>query len=138
MEDDEGSPELPDRIFIDKKFIALNKAIALSKLAANYALYLNKRNKGYDMKNSETYWDCWYWASYLDMILKKQLQDSKKITKDQKKEFRELIKNYKSKKIKDDDLDKAVDLMIEFGCLFGLMDDKLAEETTGGEMPEYF
>ncbi len=135
---DEGSPELPDRIFIDKKFIALNKAIALSKLAANYALYLNKKNKGYDMKNSETYWDCWYWTSYLDMILKKQIKDSKKIKKPQKDEFNEYIKKYKLKKIGDDDLDKAVDLMIEFGCLFGLMDDKLAEESIGGEMPEYF
>ena len=52
--------------------------------------------------------------------------------------FNDLIKNYKSKKIGDDDLDKVVDLMIEFGCLFGLMDDKLAEENVGGEMPEYF
>ncbi len=138
MEDDESSPELPDRIFIDKKFIALNKAIALSKLAANYALYLNKRNKGYDMKNSETYWDCWYWTSYLDMILKKQIKDTKKIKLEQKGEFKELIKNYKSNKIGDDDLNKVVDLMMEFGCLFGLMDDKLAEENTGGETPEFF
>ena len=136
--EDEGNVELPDRIFIDKKFIALNKAISLSKLAANYALYLNKRNKGYDMKNSETYWDCWYWTSYLDMILKKQIKDSKKIKPEQKKEFNQLIKNYKSKKIGDDDLNKAVDLMIEFGCLFGLMDDKLAEESIGGETPDFF
>ena len=135
---DEDNPELPDRIFIDKKFIALNKAIALSKLAANYALYLNKGNKGYDMKNSETYWECWYWASYLDRILKKQIRDSKKIKPEQKKDFNELIKNYKSKKIKPDDLNNAVDLMIEFGCLFGLMDDKLAEEISGGEIPEHF
>ena len=137
MPEDEGI-ELADRIFIDKKFIALNKAIVLSKLAANYSLYLNKRNKGYDMNNSETYWDCWYWASYLDMILKKQIRDSKKIKPEQKKDFNELIKNYKSKKIKPDDLYNAVDLMIEFGCLFGLMDDKLAEEISGGEIPEHF
>jgi len=32
----------------------------------------------------------------------------------------------------------AVDLMIEFGCLFGLMDDKLAEESQGDETPEFF
>ena len=86
---EEDNPELPDRIFIDKKFIALNKAIALSKLAANYALYLNKSNKGYDMKNSETYWECWYWTSYLAMILKKQLKDSKKIKTEKKKKFNE-------------------------------------------------
>ncbi len=137
MEED-GNVELPDRIFIDKKFIALNKAVSLSKLAANYALYLNKRNKGYDMKNSETYWDCWYWTSYLDMILKKQIKDSKKIKPERKKEFNQLIKNYKSNKIGDDDLNTAVDLMIEFGCLFGLMDDKLAEESIGGETPDFF
>lgn len=136
--EDEGNVELPDKIFIDKKFLALNKAIALSKLAANYALYSSKKNKGYDVENSEIYWDCWYWVHYLDMILKKQLKDSKKIKPEPKKEFNDLIKKYKSKKIEPGDLDKAVDFMIEFGCLFGLMDDKLAEESTGGETPEYF
>ena len=100
MPEEETEGTSPDRIFIDKKFIALNKAIALSKLAANYSIYLNKRNKGYDMKNSETYWDCWYWTSYLEMILKKQIKDSKKIKKPEKDKFNELIKNYKSKKNK--------------------------------------
>ncbi len=137
MED--GTEETtPEKIFIDKKFLALNKAIALTELAAIYALLLSKINKGYDVKNSDDYWDCWRRIHYLSMILSKQIKDSKKIKKERKKELKDLVDKYKLRKVIIEDLSKAVDLMIEFGCLFGLMDDKLAEESTGGEMPEFF
>ncbi len=128
----------PEKIFIDKKFLALNKAIALTQLAATYSLLLSKINKQYDVKDSDTYWDCWRKIHYLNMILSKQINDSKKLKKERKKEFKELVDKYKKNKVTLEDLSKAVDLVIEFGCLFGLMDDKLAEENIGGEMPEYF
>ncbi len=138
MPEDDTEGTTPERIFIDKKFLALNKAIALTQLIATYALILNKIHKGYDVEKSDIYWDCWRRVHYLSMILSKQLKDSKKIKKERRKELENLIIKYKQGKTTLEDLGKAVDLMVEFGSLFGLMDDKLAEETTGGEMPEYF
>ncbi len=135
-EDMEGTS--PERIFIDKKFLALNKAIALTQLIASYALLLSKVQKRYEVNDSDLYWDCWRRVHYLNMILTKRIRDSKKIKSEKKKEFKELVNKYKEKKVTIEDLSKAVDLVNEFGCLFGLMDDKLAEENTMDEMPEYF
>ena len=138
MPEDETEGASPERIFIDKKFLALNKAIALTQLIASYALLLSKAKKGYDVNESDLYWDCWRRIHYLDMILSKRIKDSKKITKDKKEEFKVLVDNYKQRKVTIKQLGEAVDLVTEFGCLFGLMDDKLAEESQGDEMPEYF
>ena len=128
----------PEKIFIDKKFLALNKAIALTQLIAVYALLLSKINKGYEVKESDLYWDCWRRVHYLNMILSKRIKDSKKIIKKKKKEFKDLVDKYKRRETTIEDLGKAVDLVNEFGCLFGLMDDKLADENAMDEMPEYF
>ena len=138
MEDDGIESASPERIFIDKKFLALNKAIALTQLIASYALLLSKTKKGYDVKDSDLYWDCWRRIHYLDMILSKRIKDSKKIKTEKKKELKGFVDKYKEKKVTIEDLGEAVDLVTEFGCLFGLMDDKLAEENQGDETPEYF
>ncbi len=138
MQEDETEGASPERIFIDKKFLALNKAIALTQLIASYALLLSKTKKGYDVNESDLYWDCWRRIHYLDMILSKRIKDSKKIGKEKKKELKGFVDNYKGKKVTIGDLGKAVYLVIEFGCLFGLMDDKLAEENQGDETPEHF
>ena len=138
MDENETEGLSPERIFIDKKFLALNKAIALTQLIASYALLLSKTKKGYDVNESDLYWDCWRRIHYLDMILSKRIKDSKKITKEKKEELKTFVDKYKIKKVTIEDLGKAVDLVTEFGCLFGLMDDKLAEENQGDETPEYF
>lgn len=138
MQEDETEGASPERIFIDKKFLALNKAIALTQLAAIYALILSKISKGYEVENSDDYWDCWRRIHYLYMILSKRIKDSKKINKEKKTELKDFVDRYKQKKVTLTDLGLAVDLMIEFGCLFGLMDDKLAEESQGDETPEFF
>ncbi len=135
-DDDEGTS--PERIFIDKKFLALNKAIALTQLAAIYALILSKDSKGFEVKESDLYWDCWRRIHYLHMILSKRIKDSKKIKSERKKELKVFVDNYKDKNVTLEDLGNAVNLVIEFGCLFGLMDDKLAEESQGDETPGYF
>ena len=138
MEDDVNESASPERIFIDKKFLALNKAIALTQLIASYALLLSKTKKGYDVNESDLYWDCWRRIHYLYMILSKRIKDSKKINKEKRAELKGFVDNYKEKKVTMKDLGKAVDLVTEFGCLFGLMDDRLAEENQGDETPEYF
>ncbi len=138
MEDDVTESASPERIFIDKKFLALNKAIALTQLIASYALLLSKTKKGYDVNESDLYWDCWRRIHYLYMILSKRIKDSKKINKEKRAELKGFVDNYKEKKVTMKDLGKAVDLVTEFGCLFGLMDDRLAEENQGDETPEYF
>ncbi len=138
MPEEDTESASPERIFIDKKFLALNKAIALTQLIACYALLLSKHKKGYDVNESDLYWDCWRRIHYLDMILSKRIRDSKKITKEKKKQLKGFVDNYKVKKVTMEELGRAVDLITEFGCLFGLMDDKLVEENQGDETPEYF
>ncbi|KKL22727.1 hypothetical protein LCGC14_2432540 [marine sediment metagenome] len=96
-EDMEGTS--PERIFIDKKFLALNKAIALTQLIASYALLLSKTKQGYDVKDSDLYWDCWRRIHYLDMILSKRIKDSKKINKEKKEELKSFVDSYKIKKV---------------------------------------